>query len=222
MDSNITKEIVIASFNENTSWIDNILPGSIVFEYNKNNKHGVERLPNIGREAHTYLHHICKQYGNFSDYIFFFQGYPFDHAGECLNIINGNNAVWNSKVQMYFDGYWGYAHNSIGTMWKLDPSLQFNGDCLSCRNDGYPHCNDFPNNMLPIKEIWEQLFETPIPDSLEFIPGCQFQVHKDLIYNKPIEFWEKLYNMSQTVEYFPWIFERIAPYVFNNNFKIKT
>ena len=65
MDSNITKEIVIASFNENTSWINNILPGSIVFEYNKNNKHGVERLPNIGREAHTYLHHICKQYGNF-------------------------------------------------------------------------------------------------------------------------------------------------------------
>jgi hypothetical protein len=35
------------------------------------------------------------------------------------------------------------------------------------------------------------------------------------------EFWERLYDMSRTIEYFPWIFERIAPYVFNNNFKIQ-
>ena len=157
----------------------------------------------------------------FSDYIFFFQGHPFDHTGECLNIINGNNTVWDSKVQMYFDGYWGYAHNSLGTMWKLDTSLQFKGVCLSCRNDGYPHCSEFPGGILPIKEVWDQIFETEIPEILEFIPGCQFHIHKDLIYNKPKEFWEKLYDMSQTVEYFPWIFERIAPYVFNNNFKTK-
>ena len=156
MDSNITKEIVIASFNEDTSWTNNILPGSAVFEYNKNNKHGVECLPNIGREAHTYLHHICKQYGNFSDYIFFFQGHPFDHTGECLNIINSNDNIWNSNAQMHFDGYWGYAHNSIGTMWNLDNCTQFTGKCLVCRNDGYPH-----DVGLPIKEIWDQVFESP-------------------------------------------------------------
>jgi len=214
MDSNITKEIVIASFNEDTSWINNILSGAAVFEYNKNNKHGAIPLPNIGREAHTYLHHIYKRYGHFSDYIFFFQGHPFDHTGECLSLINGNDRIWNSNVQMYFDGYWGYAHNSIGTMWKLDPSLQFNGECLSCRNDGYPH-----EMGLPIKEIWNQIFETPIPSVLEFIPGCQFHVHRDLIYSRPLSFWEKLYHLSQDVIKFPWIFERIVPYVFNNNFK---
>ena len=121
----------------------------------------------------------------------------------------------------HFDGYWGYAHNSLGTMWKLDTSIQFEGECLSCRNDGYPHCNEFPGGILPIKEIWNQIFEVPIPDMLEFIPGCQFHIHKNLIYNKSLILWEKLYNMSENMQYFPWMFERIVPYILNNNFKIK-
>jgi len=216
MDSNITKEVVIASYNEDTSWSSNILSGIKVFEYNKNNKPEVENLPNIGRESHTYLHHICNQYGKFSDYVFFFQGHPFDHSGECLNIINGDKSIWNLNVQMYFDGYWGYAHNSIGTMWDLSNCTQFKGKCLMCHNDGSPH-----DSGLLIKEIWDQIFEIPIPEMLEFTPGCQFHIHKDLIYNKPLSFWEKLYSMSKTIIHFPWIFERIAPYIFNNNFQTK-
>jgi hypothetical protein len=217
----MTKELVISSYKEDTSWIDNINKDVKIYLYNKDNKPNTINLPNIGREAHTYLYHICNNYDNLSDYIFFFQGNPFDHTGMCINIINGNEKDWNNNVQMHFDGYWGYAHNSLGTMWKLDTSIQFEGECLSCRNDGYPHCNEFPGGILPIKEIWNQIFEVPIPDMLEFIPGCQFHIHKNLIYNKSLILWEKLYNMSENMQYFPWMFERIVPYILNNNFKIK-
>lgn len=212
----MTKEIVISSYKEDILWISNIGPENKIFIYNKGGYSNTIPLPNVGREAHTYLHHICFQYGNFSDYIFFFQGNPFDHTRECLNIINSNKEIWNNNVQMYYDGYWGYAHNSSGTMWNLDESTQFKGQCLKCNIDGTPH-----HIGLPIKEVWDNIFESEIPDKLEFIPGNQFNVHKDLIYNRPLSFWEKLYNMSKDIELFPWIFERITPYILNNNFKIK-
>lgn len=212
----MTKEVVISSYKEDISWVDSIDKNIKVYLYNKDNKPDTIHLSNIGRESHTYLHHICSQYSNLSDYIFFFQGNPFDHTGECLNIINGNKEEWNNNVQMYFDGYWGYAHNSLGTMWILDNSNQFKGQCLKCNIDGTPH-----HTGLPIKEIWDSIFETEIPNEIEFIPGNQFHIYKDLIYIRPLSFWEKLYNMSNEIELFPWIFERITPYIFNNNFKIK-
>lgn len=222
MDTKPTKEVVIASYLEDVSWTRNISSDIRVFDYNKAGRTDTcLQLPNIGRESHTYLYHILENYEKFSDYIFFFQGNPFDHTGQCLNLINGGPDIWNSNVQMYFDGYWGYAHNSFGTMWKLEPSLQFSGECLSCRKDGYPHCDNFAGGILPINEVWIQIFEMDIPENLEFIPGCQFHVHKSLIYNKTLAFWEKLYMMSLTNVNFPWIFERIAPYVFNNKFQTK-
>jgi hypothetical protein len=212
----MTKELVISSYKEDISWIKNINKDIKIYLYNKNNKPNTINLPNIGREAHTYLYHICNNYNNLSDYTFFFQGYPFDHSGKCLIIINGNYNDWSSNVQMHFDGYWGYAHNSLGTMWKLDPSTQFKGECLKCNIDGTPH-----HSGLNIKEIWNIIFETEIPNEIEFIPGNQFHIHKDLVHNRSLYFWQKLLYISEVTEMFPWIFERITPYIFNNKIKTK-
>jgi hypothetical protein len=215
------KELVISSYTEDLLWINEIDSSVKLYVYNKDNRPNTINLPNIGREAHTYLYHICNNYNNLSDYIFFLQGRPFDHTGDCINIVNGIEHYWNEKSQLRYDGYWGYAHNFLGTMWTLTPSTQFSGECLPCRYDGYPHCSSFPNGMLPISDIWDEIFEINIPHTLEFVPGCQFHVHKKLIHNRSLNFWNKLYEMSISHEFFPWIFERIAPYVFDNNFKTK-
>lgn len=39
-------------------------------------------LPNVGRETHTYLHHILTQYPQFPEYTVFLQGWPFEHLPE--------------------------------------------------------------------------------------------------------------------------------------------
>jgi len=212
----MTKEIVISSYKEDTSWISNINQDVKIYLYNKDNKSNTINLPNIGREAHTYLYHIVTNYNNLSDYIFFFQGPPFDHTGDCINIVNSDRNYWDKKSQMKYNGYWGYAHNSLGTMWKLDKCEFFEGNCLKSSIDGKPH-----HFGLPIKEVWNQIFDIDIPGILEFIPGNQFHINKQLIHNKPLSFWQNLYNMSQIIELFPWVFERLTPYIFNSKITIK-
>ncbi|MGL1148113.1 hypothetical protein ACSTLH_00765, partial [Vibrio parahaemolyticus] len=37
-------------------------------------------LPNVGREAHTWIHHIIERYETLSPYTLFLQGNPLDHC----------------------------------------------------------------------------------------------------------------------------------------------
>lgn len=65
---------VIARYKEDVDWAEG-LPNTFIY-----NKHGGSNLlPNIGREAHTYLHHILAYYENLPEMITFLQGDPRDH-----------------------------------------------------------------------------------------------------------------------------------------------
>ena len=77
-------ELVVAHYTENLNWLRN-LPASIQKTvYTKGPEvqpeHNHLPLPNIGREAHTYLHHLVSQYDSLADWTIFCQGKPFDHA----------------------------------------------------------------------------------------------------------------------------------------------
>jgi hypothetical protein len=210
------KDVVISRYNEDISWVENINSDVKVYLYNKGENISYNKylkLPNIGREAHTYLHHICLNYNNLPDYIHFFQGYPFDHTGDCIDIINGNKNVWDLKTQLYYDGYWGYAHNSFGTMWALFPSIHFSGSTLTSELNGNPY-----HPGLPIQELWYLLFKSNIPHVLEFTPGNQFTVDKKLITNRSLLFWEDLLYFSENRNTFPWEFERLMPYILHPNY----
>jgi hypothetical protein len=74
----MTKQLILARYNEDVRWL-NVLPKDIeVIVYNKGNGVG-NNLPNIGREAHTYLHHLCN--GKLADRMVFAQADPFYHCG---------------------------------------------------------------------------------------------------------------------------------------------
>ena len=61
-------KIIIARFNEDLDWVENLKTSSEVIVYNKgnyiksSNKFKVINLPNVGRESHTWLHHIYENY----------------------------------------------------------------------------------------------------------------------------------------------------------------
>ncbi|RYZ90483.1 MAG: DUF3431 domain-containing protein, partial [Proteobacteria bacterium] len=58
-------ELVVARYLEDLAWLRNIPPQirATVYDKNADSPHpGALQLPNIGREAHTYLHHIVTRY----------------------------------------------------------------------------------------------------------------------------------------------------------------
>ena len=86
----MTFDVVVAHFNEDISWVEQIHidhPDARIFIYTKSPDvplptfgfAKVQRLPNVGRESHTYLHHIIHNYSDLADSILFTQGHPFDH-----------------------------------------------------------------------------------------------------------------------------------------------
>ena len=103
----MTKTLVIARYNENLSWLEKIDKNNFSYKiYNKGKddlKYDCEKLPNIGREAHTYIHYIIQNYNNLPDYVAFVQGSPLDHHTESINILNSHindTDIWlyNGKI----------------------------------------------------------------------------------------------------------------------------
>ena len=66
-------QMVVSRFKEEVDWTKDY---SSVLIYNKGKDIEIdcEILPNVGREAHTYLHHIVNKYENLAEVTCFFQG----------------------------------------------------------------------------------------------------------------------------------------------------
>lgn len=82
-------EVVVARYNEDINWVKELNYNVTV--YNKNvedNDVFSNNLPNVGREGHTFFHHIVTNYDNLPEYIAFVQGNPHDHCSDVINIIN--------------------------------------------------------------------------------------------------------------------------------------
>lgn len=80
---NYNMEIVISRFNEDLKWLQNPpFNKHNIICYNKSDNDNfykpdnmtVYKLPNVGRETHTYLHHILTNYDNLADMTIFLPG----------------------------------------------------------------------------------------------------------------------------------------------------
>lgn len=83
--------MVVARYNENLDWLKTVPWNYIVFNKGRKNlpkwiKNAI-KLPNIGREAHTYLTFIVDNYDHLPDYTMFVQGNPFVHQRELIKKI---------------------------------------------------------------------------------------------------------------------------------------
>ena len=67
--------IIVSHFDENLDWIKPFYKRFLVTVYNKSPQSvsGSAHLVNIGRESHTYLHHIVSHYDNLADWNVFTQ-----------------------------------------------------------------------------------------------------------------------------------------------------
>lgn len=220
------KELVISLYNRDISWIENINPDVSVKIYRKgdliNHPNEILITPNVGRDVHTFFYHIVKQYKKLADYTFFSQDYPFDHIENYIDIINGDENLWNQTSSHHFEEYWGYHWNTIrthgpngGVMWNLEDSNQFGGKVLKCDKNG----SGLSVTPLRLDEIWKMFFKCDSPDIFEFTPGAHFSISKKQIHNRPLTFYKKVLSFLETVEEAPWMIERLEPYIFNSTIK---
>jgi hypothetical protein len=196
----MTKELVVSYYKENLNWLNKIKDYKITV-YNKSDIDipNTIKLPNVGREMHTYFHHIVTNYDNLSDWVFFTQAEPFDHV---------RNYDWLLDV---FPNSLSYNKLNIDDCYFF--SYGIFKDKLVSQSNGRPH--HMP--VLNIDTLWSSLFTSPPPSGYPFVAGCLFCVTKEQIRIRDISFYEKCLKITEEREQSPWEFERMMFYVFNKN-----
>jgi len=187
----MTKEIVIARYNEDTDWISNIEKSIKVYLYNKSDIDIInqyKKIPNIGREAETFLRHIVENYDSLSDIIIFSQGNPIAH---CKSFIQKINSEYSDTLIYLSDWiprvFWTYG----------------------------PGTRDEVNN-----KILRRFNLSDINSQSTFSAGAQYLVNSNLIKSKNKEWWNNLYKfyIEEFVkdDVIGYQFERIWPILYNN------
>lgn len=172
--------LVVARYNEDISWITEF---SKKYIYNKGDSStipaglldSVISLPNVGREAHTYLHHIIQNYDNLDDITIFSQGRYSDHIGFSPQVF---------KEQ--FSNISGYSRNYIdSSCWginKRDYKFNIQNWNNSCIGHG----------DLEYGPWFERVFKQPYNNSTLVYCAAIFSVDKQHILSRPKIFYESL------------------------------
>lgn len=186
----INFNLVVAHYNENLDWLKETKIDKAIFHKGSNSPYGT-KLPNIGREAHTYLYYIVENYNNLKDYTIFCQGNPFDHFKDMLSFLNNLPLLENIKK---YQDIFALTHDSIAT------------DDRS----GRPHC--YP--PVELGKESDRLFSN-IFKEFPFTPGAQFVVPRQNLLNRSKEFYEKCLTADWTYLHMPVVYERLWLKIFD-------
>lgn len=172
------RSIVVAHYNEDLSWLRDIpdLAGCVIYVYVKGEMPTCElpenarliRLPNVGRESHTYLYHVLTHYDKLSEYVLFIQGHPWDHRtkeqvfGPYMTCENAFYPVAN-KLRM-------------PKWWKISQGgVKSSGGTIS--------------------DWWRRVFDQPYPSyGTRVVWNGIFSVRRDLILKRPLIYYERLFK----------------------------
>lgn len=88
-------QLVVAKFNEDISWLLEVsdIPALI---YDKSTTGNV---PNVGREANSYLRYIVENYDVIEWETIFCQGHPFDHDPDFLAHVRDESVRWYGRIE---------------------------------------------------------------------------------------------------------------------------
>ena len=153
-------------------------------------------LPNVGREAHTYLTHLLERYDSLPDITVFCQGHPFDHAPD-----------FHARLRALAEG-----------TETVDPFLWYG--FLDDTDDPFgrrlfvPWSKNPEGRELRTGEIFVRLFGEPVPPFFHFRGGAQFAVSRKGILSRPRDFYGLALEETLTDPLAAHCFERIWDRVF--------
>lgn len=217
----MTKELIIAVYDKDYSWINHVNQDVIKTIYRKG--HAQQLAPNEiriephkGRDVHTFFWHIYNKYESLSDITYFAQDFPFDHWGNIIDKLNGNDF---DDCTMKIGEYYGYYNPVVDTGLRLIDGKQFTGGkVLPCLSNGMPH--DATNNVN-VNKFWDILIDEPKVPVYEFLPAGHFAIHKNQILKRTKKFYGEIVSLLENHDEAPWSIERLELYIFDERFKAK-
>ena len=184
----VTKvQFVIAHYKEDLSWLAPIVDSSVI--YTKGGASTAARypertlwLPNIGREGHTYLHHIVTAYDSLPEVTIFLQGRIDDHVSLEPAEIREKSAHTKPGELITFP----WRELELFDCWKGIPWEEYpcweNWSSMTCKR-APRSAGQYFQDLLGYDHL---------PDSIGFQPGANFAVHKKTIRRRSRTFYEKL------------------------------
>jgi hypothetical protein len=179
----MARHVVVAHYNEDLEWLHEIhshCPQAHIFVYTKADPQNIPdastlppmaqliRLPNVGRESHTYIHHVLEHYETLPDFTFFTQADPFFHKRTISQLAQ---SYLMSKAQFFPP----HPPNHLPGNWK-------------CKLEG------LRDSGGTIGDWWKFVFGTsyPVRRSIKTAWNGIFTVHKNRILSRPPAFYERL------------------------------
>ena len=193
-------ELVVARHREDLAWLRRVPRAFTVTVYDKSgNLPGAIPLPNIGREAQTYLHHLTERHDSLADLTVFVQGHPFDHAPDLHKVLH-SLAEGSFDVP---DFHW------LGFLADTDDARG--------RRLFVPWSKNPERHELPLDEFHQQIFGTNGPDAYRFFVGAQFIVPRATAQRRDRAFYEHARHLAGTAPLAPHCFERCWDRIFATN-----
>ena len=209
--------LIIARYNEDITWLNDKSEHKIII-YNKGNKllnnkfKNIISLPNVGRESHTWLHHITNNYENLDENNIFLQGR-----------IDDLNCMAFKDPKLYYKDLekYGFAVSRFGLLgpmhWKDNVGIEKNKKYSS-----QWEANKIGKSEIGFRKFAKSLFPN-IPLLVATSYGGCFAVKKELIRNYDLEFYKKLLfmlsNHEKPIE--GHFMERLWCYMFTKNSRLK-
>ncbi|MCE9615729.1 MAG: DUF3431 domain-containing protein [Lentisphaerae bacterium] len=190
-------ELVVARYREDLAWVPRVPAGVRVTTYDKGGgASGAVALPNVGREAHTYLQHLVTRYDSLAATTVFCQGRPFDHVPDLqrrlTRLADGTDRVPDFR-------WLGFVID-----WD-DPQGQRLFRTWSKNDD---------QRALDMDGFWRALWPLPVPARFVFYLGAHFAVASDAVRAQPKSFYERALAVSQSHPDAAHCFERCWDRVF--------
>ncbi len=191
-------ELVVARYQEELNWLRRVPKAWRITVYDKSAapEPGALVLPNIGREAHTYLHHIITRYDSLAEFTIFCQGKPFDHAFDFHKTLRA--FIENPAELRDFTPFGHIVDTDDAKGLRLFAQWSKNED----------------GHQLNMRGFHRALFGGDGPDEYTFRLGAQFGATRDLIHKRPREFYERALQISTDFPDAAHCFERSWDLVF--------
>lgn len=189
-----TLDIVISRYEEDLSWVP-VTGYSKMYIYNKGSPVSVplpnvhmEALPNLGRESHTYFHHVIKNYNNLADMTLFLPASVWAvnmKREKLLKILNSLKSDFRSTTTGMKDP----AFIEAQKMFEIDSYTITNEE----NRKKNPDSSLEKSELRPLNKWFSKYFPKEELTCISF--NGIMAVTRNSIHKRPVQFYKKLLDI---------------------------
>lgn len=179
-------ELVVCRCGEDLAWTRNVPRDLSVTIYEKSPPSipawpGSIPLANVGREAHTWLHHLTERYDSLADFTIFAQGHPFDHVPDMHPVIRRLAAADHPEISFLW----------LGFLWETDDARG---------RPTFVHWTKNPERReLDLETFFQRVWQEPAPDKIRYVGGGQFVLSRQAAWRREKNFYARAQEIAATL-----------------------